>query len=168
MDRLKHFHDLLAFLIFFFQVSPIFPQKPYSHPCFPLILTQFILCSLSHQSQRSFHSLSFPCRQSLFRLFFPSAFSSGSLQTCSPCSHVDDDLRCGSAGTSSHKELCECSEVKGEGEQRPAGRALCSSLASLECSTTSVAKVGGKSCLVHPTASISLPYPLFSFPRQEE
>lgn len=96
---------------------PFFLQKPCSHPCFPLILTQFVLCSLSHKSWCSFHLLSLPCRQFLLHLFFPSGFSSCPLQICSPCSHQDDELRSGSAGTSPHRELCEGSEGKGEGSR---------------------------------------------------
>lgn len=149
-----------------------------SHPFFlkSLILTHvFLSFSLSLSFAlylTSLSALSTRCPSPPVNLFFafsfPRHFPLAPCRLAPPVPVWNDDLGCGSAGTSSHKELCECSEVKGEGEQRPAGRALCSSLASLECSTTSVAKVGGKSCLVRLTASVSLPYPLFSFPRLEE
>ena len=92
-------------------------QKPYSHPCFPLILTQSILLSLSWKSRCSLHLLSFPCPQSLLHLLFPSGFPSCSLQICCPCSHTDNDLMWVSAGTSSHNE-CMSAQRQRERECR--------------------------------------------------
>lgn len=141
-DSLKHYHDLLAFFIFFFKVPPFFLQKLYSHPSFPFILTQF--------SFAVYVMVFFPLIINLlFTFFFSLGFSSCSLQICSPCSQVGDDLRCGSVGTSPTSCVRGSKDLQGS--------------LWLPC-ITSVAEVGRKSCWVHPTASVSFPYTSFLFP----
>lgn len=85
----------------------------------------------------------------LFTFFFSLGFSSCSLQICSPCSQVGDDLRCGSVGTSPTSCVRGSKDLQGS--------------LWLPC-ITSVAEVGRKSCWVHPTASVSFPYTSFLFP----
>lgn len=135
-SSLKHFHDRLVCLVLLLPNLTLCLQEPYSHPCFPLILTQSILLSLSWKSRCSFCLLSFSCPQSLLHFFFASGFPSCPLQICRPCSQEVNDLMWESAGTSSHNECL--SAERGEREQRGSKDllvkgSLCGSLQTLEC-----------------------------------